>query len=74
MELILQDLCKSDPNFSIVSLRYFNPTGAHSSGMMGENPNGIPNNLIPYISKVAQKNYKSYMYSGMIIPQRWNRH
>ncbi|CAM7688243.1 UDP-glucose 4-epimerase GalE [Citrobacter sedlakii] len=55
MELILQDFCKSAPDFSVISLRYFNPTGAHSSGMLGENPNGIPNNLIPYIVRVAQK-------------------
>lgn len=54
METILKDISKSDPSFSIISLRYFNPTGAHPSGMIGENPNGIPNNLIPYVAKVAQ--------------------
>ncbi|EJU9266237.1 UDP-glucose 4-epimerase GalE, partial [Salmonella enterica subsp. enterica serovar Johannesburg] len=70
MELILQDLCKSDPNFSIVSLRYFNPTGAHSSGMMGENPNGIPNNLIPYISKVAQKKLQKLHVFGNDYPTK----
>ncbi|EAM5484912.1 UDP-glucose 4-epimerase GalE, partial [Salmonella enterica] len=52
-EIILQDFCKSNELFSAVSLRYFNPTGAHKSGMIGEDPNGIPNNLIPYISQVA---------------------
>lgn len=70
MELILQDLCKSDPNFSIVSLRYFNPTGAHSSGMIGENPNDIPNNLIPYISKVAQKKLQKLHVFGNDYPTK----
>ncbi|MFB3165501.1 UDP-glucose 4-epimerase GalE [Neobacillus sp. 179-J 1A1 HS] len=53
IEDILQDLFVSDNNWSIVLLRYFNPIGAHESGMIGENPNGIPNNLMPYISQVA---------------------
>ncbi|AXC76704.1 UDP-glucose 4-epimerase GalE [Salmonella enterica subsp. arizonae serovar 63:g,z51:-] len=70
MELILQDLCKSDPSFSIVSLRYFNPTGAHSSGMIGENPNDIPNNLIPYISKVAQKKLQKLHVFGNDYPTK----
>lgn len=52
-EIILNDLCKSDENFSVVLLRYFNPIGAHPSGLLGEVPNGIPNNLVPYIAKVA---------------------
>ena len=46
-------LTKSDSNWSITILRYFNPVGAHESGLIGENPNGIPNNLMPYISQVA---------------------
>ena len=53
IERILKDLYKADNNWSIAILRYFNPIGAHKSGLLGENPNGIPNNLMPYIIKVA---------------------
>uniref|UniRef100_A0A6U4Q0N1 UDP-glucose 4-epimerase n=1 Tax=Hemiselmis andersenii TaxID=464988 RepID=A0A6U4Q0N1_HEMAN len=53
VEDILRDLAKSDPSWSVINLRYFNPAGAHPSGRMGEDPNGIPNNLMPYVSKVA---------------------
>lgn len=53
IEEILKDLHKSDPSWKIALLRYFNPVGAHPSGKIGENPNGIPNNLMPYISQVA---------------------
>ena len=53
IELILQDVYASDNDWSITILRYFNPIGAHESGMIGENPNGIPNNLMPYVSQVA---------------------
>jgi UDP-glucose 4-epimerase len=49
----LFDLAKSDASWSIACLRYFNPIGAHSSGLIGENPNGIPNNLLPYVAQVA---------------------
>jgi len=52
-EKMLADLYNSDSDFSIIILRYFNPIGAHKSGLIGENPNGIPNNLMPYIVKVA---------------------
>ena len=55
IENILRDLYKSDNEWSIAILRYFNPIGAHKSGLIGENPNGIPNNLMPYIIKVATK-------------------
>jgi len=55
IEYILDDLYISDNAWSIVKLRYFNPVGAHNSGIIGEDPNGIPNNLMPYISKVANK-------------------
>ena len=55
IEKILNDLYISDSNWSIAILRYFNPIGAHESGLLGENPNGIPNNLMPYIIKVATK-------------------
>lgn len=55
VEQILQDLYKSDNTFDIAILRYFNPIGAHESGLIGEEPNGIPANLLPYVSKVANK-------------------
>lgn len=53
VEEILRDLCISDKEFSVISLRYFNPVGAHPSGQIGEDPNGIPNNLMPYIAQVS---------------------
>ena len=53
IEYILKDLAKADPSFNIAVLRYFNPIGAHDSGLIGEDPNGIPNNLCPYITKVC---------------------
>ena len=53
-EQILSDVAKANPQLSIVLLRYFNPIGAHESGLIGEDPNGIPNNLMPYITKVAK--------------------
>lgn len=53
IEKILEDIAAADNNWSIVALRYFNPIGAHASGLIGEDPNGIPNNLMPYISQVA---------------------
>lgn len=53
IEQILRDVCVADEDFSVVSLRYFNPIGAHNSGLLGEDPNGIPNNLVPYIAQVA---------------------
>lgn len=53
IENILMDVCKADLEFKAVALRYFNPIGAHESGLIGEDPNGIPNNLVPYIAQVA---------------------
>jgi len=53
IERILEDIYKSDNEWSVILLRYFNPIGAHESGKIGENPNGIPNNLLPYINFVA---------------------
>lgn len=53
LEQILMDIQKADPEWNVILLRYFNPIGAHQSGMIGENPNGIPNNLMPYITQVA---------------------
>ena len=52
-ERILTDCCHADPELNVALLRYFNPIGAHPSGLIGEDPNGIPNNLVPYIAKVA---------------------
>ncbi len=53
IEIILEDICKADEEWNATLLRYFNPIGAHKSGRIGENPNGIPNNLMPYITQVA---------------------
>lgn len=53
LEQIMMDMQKADPEWNVVLLRYFNPIGAHASGTLGEDPNGIPNNLMPYITQVA---------------------
>lgn len=53
IEDMLRDLCHADPEWRVALLRYFNPVGAHASGLIGENPSGIPNNLLPYIAQVA---------------------
>ncbi len=53
LEQMLMDIQKADPEWNVILLRYFNPIGAHKSGTIGENPNGIPNNLMPYITQVA---------------------
>ena len=53
IEQILRDYVAANPNFSAILLRYFNPIGAHASGLLGDDPNGIPNNLMPYIARVA---------------------
>ncbi|NRA52885.1 MAG: UDP-glucose 4-epimerase GalE [Gammaproteobacteria bacterium] len=53
IEQMMADLCHSDPLWSVVALRYFNPVGAHQSGLIGEDPQGIPNNLMPFITQVA---------------------
>lgn len=53
LEQVLSDMQKADPEWNVILLRYFNPIGAHKSGLIGENPNGIPNNLMPYITQVA---------------------
>ena len=53
VERLLTDICVADPGWSAVLLRYFNPIGAHASGLIGEMPNGIPNNLLPYVAQVA---------------------
>lgn len=53
IEKVLEDLCHADPDFNVARLRYFNPAGAHESGEIGEDPNGVPNNLLPYVTQVA---------------------
>jgi len=53
-ERILIDIASTNPAFSVSILRYFNPLGAHESGLIGEAPNGIPNNLMPYVTQVAK--------------------
>lgn len=65
VEEILRDLSKAEPEWRIALLRYFNPVGAHESGLIGEEPNGIPNNLVPYIAQVANgQREKLSVYGG----------
>lgn len=65
LENILSDCANADKNLRIIALRYFNPTGAHPSGLIGEDPNGVPSNLIPYVSQVAiGKLEKLSIYGG----------
>lgn len=64
IEEILKDVCASDPKFTAIALRYFNPVGNHPSGLLGEDPNGIPNNLMPYIMKVATKKLEKLSIYG----------
>lgn len=68
IEEILKDLALSDKSFSAVALRYFNPIGNHPSGLIGEDPNGIPNNLMPYIMKVAKGELKELSIYGNDYP------
>lgn len=64
IEHILRDIAFADPDWSIASLRYFNPVGAHESGLIGEDPHGIPNNLMPFISQVAIEKRKELQIFG----------
>lgn len=64
IEKILSDICVANKDFSAVILRYFNPIGAHKSGLLGENPKGIPNNLMPYIVRVATGELKELSIFG----------
>ncbi|MDP4983992.1 UDP-glucose 4-epimerase GalE [Pseudoalteromonas tunicata] len=64
VEQMLSDLCQSDADWSVVALRYFNPVGAHKSGLIGESPNGIPNNLLPYVTQTALKIRKQLSIFG----------
>jgi UDP-glucose 4-epimerase len=68
IEEILQDLYRSDPSWNIAILRYFNPVGAHLSGRIGEDPNGIPNNLVPYIAQVAAGKLRELQVYGSDYP------
>ena len=68
IEQILKDAARADAELSVVLLRYFNPIGAHESGRIGENPNGIPNNLMPYISQVAVGRLKRLRVFGNDYP------
>ena len=64
LEQILSDIQKADNEWNVILLRYFNPIGAHKSGTIGENPNGIPNNLMPYIVRVATGKYPELSVFG----------
>jgi UDP-glucose 4-epimerase len=68
VENILRDVAKSDPRWSIALLRYFNPVGAHTSGLIGEDPNGIPNNLMPFIAQVADGRHQQLSVFGNDYP------
>lgn len=70
IEEILKDCQVANPNLNIAILRYFNPIGAHSSGLIGEDPNGIPNNLMPYITKVATGKLKELSIFGNDYPTK----
>lgn len=67
-ERILKDTAKSNENFNVTLLRYFNPVGAHENGLIGENPKGIPNNLMPYVTRVAKKDLKQLSIFGNDYP------
>lgn len=68
IEEILSDLCHSDSDWSVICLRYFNPIGAHPSGLIGENPSGTPNNLLPYVARVASGRLKAIQVFGNDYP------
>ena len=68
IEQILKDYAKANPEMQIILLRYFNPVGAHKSGMIGESPNGIPNNLMPYVTQVAVGKLKQLSIYGNDYP------
>ena len=70
IEEILRDVAKSDPTWRIALLRYFNPVGAHESGLIGEDPNGIPNNLLPFIAQVAEGRRTELSVFGQDYPTR----
>ena len=67
-ERILTDVCKADPTLNVALLRYFNPIGAHKSGLIGEDPKGIPNNLVPYVAQVAVGKLEAVQVFGNDYP------
>ncbi|EKK2196314.1 UDP-glucose 4-epimerase GalE [Escherichia coli] len=70
IEKILADICLADPEWQITSLRYFNPIGAHPSGMIGEDPRGMPNNILPYITQVAIRRRPYFTILGDDYPTK----
>lgn len=70
IEQMLKDMARSDPDWRVVNLRYFNPVGAHPSGRIGENPQGVPNNLFPFIAQVAVGKRKTLSVFGGDYPTR----
>ncbi len=70
VEQMLEDVARAEPDLSVILLRYFNPGGAHESGLIGEDPNGIPNNLMPYIAQVAVGRRDSLSVFGNDYPTR----
>tara|TARA_R110002072_G_scaffold3830_8_gene27426 strand:- start:17888 stop:18907 length:1020 start_codon:yes stop_codon:yes gene_type:complete len=68
IEKILEDVCQADPQLNVARLRYFNPAGAHESGEIGEDPTGIPNNLLPYVSQVAVGKREQLTVNGNDYP------
>ena len=70
VERLLQDVSAADPEFKVAILRYFNPIGAHESGLIGEDPNGIPNNLLPYVAQVAVGKREKISVFGKDYPTR----
>ena len=70
LEQILLDLHVADPEWNVILLRYFNPIGAHKSGLIGEDPKGIPNNLVPYIAQVRLASWRSWACSATITIRR----
>ena len=70
IEQIMRDVAFADTEWSIALLRYFNPFGAHKSGRIGEDPNGIPNNLMPYVTQVAVGKLKELSVFGNDYPTK----
>lgn len=69
-ERVLMDIAKADPDFAVAILRYFNPVGAHESGLIGENPHGIPNNLMPFMTRVAKGELEKLRVFGGDYPTK----
>ena len=69
-ELIMEDAARANPNVAMIALRYFNPIGAHSSGLIGEDPSGIPNNLMPFVAQVATGKREKLMIFGNDYPTK----